>query len=206
MGRAARSFGRSSRLDEAAASGMMRACRAHGRAADSEHARYVRGRAKKSRVEAQCEARLAAAAAARAGRLMRDADGAAACAAACAAAGAAGAEDGFVDEADLRGLSLAHADMWEDAKHGRLVSSAKAEKAAEVERLTARVRRISASAANLAADAAAAAAAAAAHVEGGGSGERGDPGMERAVAAWRRAVAAANRSDAAHPSADSRAA
>ena len=118
----------------------------------------------------------------------------------CAAAWAA-CEGGRGKRAvDMRELSRALTDMWEDAKRKRLESAMIAEKAAELERAVARTRRMAASEAQEAADGAADGAAAAA-AEGGG-GRRGDPGAERAAAAWRRAAAAANRADAEHPLAD----
>ena len=181
--RAAKSYRRSSKLEGAAASETMRACRACRRAADEEHAGNLRDRVKMSRKNALDAARQADAADKRADGLMRDADRMAACAAVAAAAG------GSIKEG-LRELSLSMADLWEDAKRNRLDSAAAAGKAAEAERLAVKARRLATSAANMAADDAAAAVAAA-------SDGADDPNAERASAAWRRAMAAANRADAA---------
>ena len=199
MGAAADGYGRSSELYGEAATEAARSYRAFMRAGDAQYAGVMRQAAMRSRRGRRDAARQAASAAEMAASLRHDAGALEDCAAAWAAC-----EGGRGKRAvDMRDLSRALTDMWEDAKRKRLESAMIAEKAAELERAVARARRIAASEAQEAADEAAdgAAAAAAATAEGGG-GRRGDPDAERAAAAWRRAAAAANRADAEHPLAD----
>ena len=194
--RAAKLFRRSSRLDGAAASTMMRARRASRRAADEEHAKFMLRRAKQARKEARDEARQAAIADERTATLLHYAGRVAACADAMAAMDRSIGTGGGIGASAFREMSLKQADIWEDAKKCRLDSEATAKRAAEAVRLNARMRRMIASAANQAADIASAAEAEA-EAEGRDGMRRDDPDAKKAAAAWRRAMAAANRADAA---------
>ena len=190
MNRAAGGYERSSRLYGAAAAEAARAYRAFRRVGDAGYADILRHAAARSRKGRRDAARHAADALEMAGSLAHNA----ARMDACAAAWAAGEGGRGKMAVNMRELSLVLADTWEDAKRRRLESYMIAEKAAELERGTAKARRLAASAARMAADESAGA-----DASGNGRGWTGDPEAERAAAARRRAAAAANRADAEHP-------
>lgn len=185
LNRAASAFRRSSRLSEAAGVDMMRACRAHKRAADMAHAVAAAKRATRSYGRALDAIRLSNSALEWTKALTGNAVKLAAGSTKLAKCDAGQSEAGGVRDGIRSALSSAQDDLRGASDWARALSEASAEDVDRSERRAAKARR-------LAADASERSAAKAVAVAGRG---RNDPGVKRVAASWNKAGAAANMAD-----------
>lgn len=174
LGREAAALERSSRLNGSAAAWEERAAASFSMARDVERIMPAIDRAAKSRMRAGDEARTAMESKRGAEALARDAgileDGA-----------SRRAASGSGRDGDRGAITLAHADMREDARRERVRSAEMLCRAEESTRLAARAQGLAEAAARRSAEASA--------------GGRGSPDAQEAAAAWREAMEAANAAD-----------